>query len=667
MLNGAPLYALNVGGPTVQVDGQKWTSDDERVAGVVSNFAAAYAQDTDSTINASDTIDPSVSLTGRSDALLDQSSFTLAPQDYAAPAAVFQSWRNDHRGGENLRYEFAVSPGKYRVDLYFAEPSKDAPGERVFDIWIEGVSVISSFDIYAEAGGAGTAVGRSFVIDSDSTLDVELVNEAGIAIMHAIRVATASPDVDLSFNPSTFTAANISLIQAGDVVELQPGTYAPSQADLDALLDNASAQRNNITLRGVPGQTVLDFRGQANTEWLEFDKWVQGHNSHYLGMTFDGLTFLNAGIFVNRGHGFVLRNSIFDGYEGKIHEANERVVSVWYTDDAVIENNYIRWNNTTRNINALGVGQGVGDHISGNKIEGLLRKAVQLWKATDGVIENNEVERWAQTPGSGVGGEGPYTEDHGYYIHDSSYVQVLSNTARGWSDTSAGNSVKIKNVDHIEVAYNDFFTSGIIGRVETLVDNPRFEHVWIHDNTIHDGGVGIWTPSINPTAVRIDSNTVAEGTITATRDVIPALFNQTVDLGGGLPGGVYDNAAVGYTLDPGINESGNTTLGASAGASTAMLPLPSSSADAGTDALRQASETEPRNPTQDHSTAEANARAIELLYAAAGVRQVAGDSEGVESACDASATPGSDAEHDLALASLSEGVIRSVIDQKGFE
>ncbi len=666
MLSGSPLYALNVGGPTIQVDGLTWMSDAEVISGVTNNFTAAYAHDTDNTTSGNDTSDPSVSLTGRSNALLDQSALTLSPQDYLAPDAVFQSWRYDHRGGENLRYGFAVSPGKYRVDLYFTEPSKDAIGERVFDIRLEGATVLSSFDIYAETGAGATAVGRSFVVESDSTLDVELVNQTGVAILQAIRVSNASSDIDRSFNPSTFTAVNINLIQAGDVVELQPGTYRLSQADLEALLDNANAQRNNITLRGVPGQSILDFRMQSDTEWIEFDKWVQGHNNHYVGMTFDGLTFLNAGILVNRGHGFVLRNSVFDGYEGKTHEANDRVVSVWYTDNAVVENNYIRWNNTTRNINALAVGQGIGDYIVGNKIEGLLRKAVQLWKATDGVLENNDIERWADTPGSGVGGEGLYTEDHGYYIHDSSYVQILSNTARGWSDTAAGNSVKIKNVNHVEVADNEFYTSGIIGRISDSGIGAHFEHVWIHNNIIHDGGISVWTPDVNPTAVRIDSNTVLNGGISAVRDVIPELFNQSVGLGGGLPGGVYDNMAVNFNLAAGINTSGNITLGttAAAGAESSGPAVFLLAGDSG-GTERQVGLTA-IGPAPIHQSVEATALAFELLYAVAPQPGDGDDDEKEESRCLAKPSQTRIAASDRAMVHAHTHVLGCTVGAAGF-
>ncbi|MEN1679614.1 MAG: malectin domain-containing carbohydrate-binding protein [Planctomycetota bacterium] len=565
LLSSEALYALNVGGPAVtDAQGLVWVSDAAPVAGVTTNFAQAFALDADATTDAANTSDPSVSLTGRADNLIDQSALTNDPADYTAPDAVFQSWRVDHNGGENLSYRFAVDPGKYRVDLYFVEPSKTAPGKRVFDVQIDGATVLDDFDIYAEAG-VGAALGRSFVVNAASQLEVAFVNEASLSAVSAIRVSRAASDVDLSFNPTTFTAVGIGQIRRGDVVELQPGIYRLSDADLHALLDNTNNERVDITLRGVPGQTILDFTHQSETEHIRFDRWVNGYSGHYTGVTLDGLTFLNAAVGFNRGNGGVVRNSVFDGYEGKVFPSGDRALHYWSSDNVVIENNYFHWNNTSKNITALAYGQGSGGYVGGNRIEGLLRSGIKFWKQTNGVVELNDLARWTQTPGAGDG----VFEDHGIYNHDSSGTVIRGNTVRGWSDTSAGGSLKIKNVDHIEVTANEFYTSGILGRVESMVEPHLFEHIWIHGNNIYDAAstaISIWTPGQSPIAVRVEDNLLHGGGLNSVRDVDPALYNQTVQLAGGLPGGVYNNNAGAISLAAGINQSGNTTSAAAASA-----------------------------------------------------------------------------------------------------
>ena len=48
-------------------------------------------------------------------------------------------------------------PETYLVKLYFAAPAGDKPGQRVFDVKLQGDTVLKGFDIAAAAGGAGRA------------------------------------------------------------------------------------------------------------------------------------------------------------------------------------------------------------------------------------------------------------------------------------------------------------------------------------------------------------------------------------------------------------------------------------------------------------------------------------------------------------------------------
>lgn len=51
----------------------------------------------------------------------------------------------------NFSYQFAVANGNYNVALKFAEVSATGPGQRVFNVAINGVPVLTNFDIYAHA------------------------------------------------------------------------------------------------------------------------------------------------------------------------------------------------------------------------------------------------------------------------------------------------------------------------------------------------------------------------------------------------------------------------------------------------------------------------------------------------------------------------------------
>ncbi len=52
--------------------------------------------------------------------------------------------------------------GPYTVTLHFAEPDGLLPGERVFDIYLQGALAASGFDVVSEAGGPDRAVTRTF-------------------------------------------------------------------------------------------------------------------------------------------------------------------------------------------------------------------------------------------------------------------------------------------------------------------------------------------------------------------------------------------------------------------------------------------------------------------------------------------------------------------------
>ena len=81
------------------------------------------------------------------------------------------------RSGANLSYNVPVSNGTYTVTLDFAEMYWGAAGKRVFNVAIEGQSVLQNFDIYATAGGAQIALQRSFSV----TVNDGVVNVVGTA------------------------------------------------------------------------------------------------------------------------------------------------------------------------------------------------------------------------------------------------------------------------------------------------------------------------------------------------------------------------------------------------------------------------------------------------------------------------------------------------------
>jgi hypothetical protein len=77
--------------------------------------------------------------------------------------ALYQNWRAGPDGFP-LIYTFTGIPsGTRTVTLDFADAVSTAAGQRVFNVAINGVTVLSNFDIN-QAAGANIAVSRSFTV-----------------------------------------------------------------------------------------------------------------------------------------------------------------------------------------------------------------------------------------------------------------------------------------------------------------------------------------------------------------------------------------------------------------------------------------------------------------------------------------------------------------------
>ncbi len=84
-----------------------------------------------------------------------------------APQAVYLS----QRYGGTFQYAIPslTANAAYTVRLHFAETFFTAPNQRVFNVAINGVRVLSNFDIFAAAGGANVALVESFNATADAT------------------------------------------------------------------------------------------------------------------------------------------------------------------------------------------------------------------------------------------------------------------------------------------------------------------------------------------------------------------------------------------------------------------------------------------------------------------------------------------------------------------
>jgi hypothetical protein len=93
------------------------------------------------------------------------------------------------------------------VRLHFVEPDGAKPGERVFDVKIQGQEVLKDFDIAKEAGGGDRALVKEFTTQAGKELKVKFVPRRSAPVLCGLEVyaggtepPTAKPDAPPDVN-----------------------------------------------------------------------------------------------------------------------------------------------------------------------------------------------------------------------------------------------------------------------------------------------------------------------------------------------------------------------------------------------------------------------------------------------------------------------------------
>jgi len=103
-------------------------------------------------------------------------------------------YQSDFRGATEYRFD-NLPNGVYQVELRFAELQNQRPGQRQFDVIINGTLVLPAMDIAAEVGQL-TADDKSFFVTvTDNTMHIRFVIRRGFhePVINGIRV-THRPD-----------------------------------------------------------------------------------------------------------------------------------------------------------------------------------------------------------------------------------------------------------------------------------------------------------------------------------------------------------------------------------------------------------------------------------------------------------------------------------------
>jgi hypothetical protein len=136
-----------------------------------------------------------------------------------APAAVYQA----ERYGSSTYTLPNLTPGsQYQVRLHFAELYQTATGKRVFNVAINGTTVLTSFDVYAVAGARYKAVLREFTTTANTSgqIVIALTTVTDNATISGIEIIALTPNnppaiatpASATPNPVSGTTATLSAL-----------------------------------------------------------------------------------------------------------------------------------------------------------------------------------------------------------------------------------------------------------------------------------------------------------------------------------------------------------------------------------------------------------------------------------------------------------------------
>ena len=158
----------------------------------------------------------------------------------AAPATVYQTQRYG-----NMTYTIPglTAGATYTVRLHFAETyfgvaGRSGPAQRLFNVAINGISVLLNFDVFSAAGGANIALVRDIAATANASGHIVISFTAGSAnnaMISGIEVFAASVAPSISIN----VGGQATGVFVADV-DGQGGTISTSQDTFDLSAANAA-------------------------------------------------------------------------------------------------------------------------------------------------------------------------------------------------------------------------------------------------------------------------------------------------------------------------------------------------------------------------------------------------------------------------------------------
>ena len=240
------LYRINCGGDAFKDEfGQQWLSDDTL-------YSHSWGQDFE----------------GIHALQASQRHITTAIRGTKSDE-LFQFFRF---GRHRLWYDLPVADGDYRVELYFVEPwhGKDAAeradyeGLRIFDVDINGQTVVDDLDPWAEAGYCGSLKRVVTAKAKNGRLHISFPEvKAGQAIICGIAVASKEANITRNTSPTRNTTSWLSLDT--DTIAKLPKELLPKDTET-----RPASVYPAITNRQTPGTTFTITPGLGQEYALRF-------------------------------------------------------------------------------------------------------------------------------------------------------------------------------------------------------------------------------------------------------------------------------------------------------------------------------------------------------------------------------------------------------------
>lgn len=258
------LYRLNAGGPSYKDQyGEVWLADQQ------------------STENSYGSTSWTTNFPGVP-AFFASQRRTFAPITGTADWKLFQSFRY---GRDQLKFEFPVpAAGEYLVEMYFIEPwigiggGLDGTGMRIFDVAVNGKTVVKDLDIWKEAGANQLLKKTVKVFSKAGKLTVSFPQvKVGQAVISAIAIASLQPNLKVNTREnSLITPSNqfvkIAWLDIGDKQysdEQIEFTSLPSNLFSAEWLQTSNKTNQNVTFKVTAAADVFVIADEkSNLTWL---------------------------------------------------------------------------------------------------------------------------------------------------------------------------------------------------------------------------------------------------------------------------------------------------------------------------------------------------------------------------------------------------------------